>query len=342
MLQKSQTTFSDQDVEKSFEKLNERLRTLLSSQKARECLKNVEAELAFDMEVHLQPLRNDLAECFQLIGDLIHERGTTSQQIQSLIPALTEYMDPGSNLAKDIARIEKEIAEKKRKHPDYIHAFKLQMLVKKFEELMNNASKNSAEYYEYEEKYKKARTTFNNHMQNKIRIAQRAFAPNMLEMAHAQLELARHREKVLCIKQNLLESGRKHSEGTLRTLANVFKDTEPELAETILQQTQSMSSVGDLPDIPDSKRPPQNLAEYREKLKAHNARIHTYDKRLKDCVDQLHQLIEFEEAIFHSYGDQLRERGVQFQKKLKVDKTGTGAGVKYQSASRMSGRRIKK
>ncbi len=74
-------------------------------------------------------------------------------------------------------------------------------------------------------------------------------------------------------------------------------------------------------------------------MREQNQRILSYHEKLKGCIKKLNQIMEFEEAIFNTYGEQLRERGVQFKKSLKVDKSGMGMGVKKQPASRMVNRK---
>ena len=49
---------------------------MLSTKRARECLKKAEEILAFDVEVTLEPIRSDIAECMDLMGDLIRTHGT--------------------------------------------------------------------------------------------------------------------------------------------------------------------------------------------------------------------------------------------------------------------------
>ncbi|MEW6236107.1 MAG: hypothetical protein AB1656_12035 [Candidatus Omnitrophota bacterium] len=325
---------SDKEISKSYEKLE----IMLSSQKARDCLRNLETELAFDIELHLQPLRNDLSECLHLIADLTRERGTASRELQNAIPVLSDYLDPGTKFAKESAALEKQIADKKKKHPDYILAFKLQMLVKKLEESLQSSSPDSLDFYDIQDKLNQAKATLADHMQSKIRIAQRALAPDMLELAQWQLELARHREKALRLKKELLDSGRKHSENALKRVAQIFKDAEPEITNTILQQTRSVIYTGDLPSSPGRKEIPPNLAEYRKEIQALGERLISFDQKLQTCMSQLHKLMEFEEAIFNTYGEQLREKGFHFEKQVKIEKSVSGLGPKKQPVSRMVSR----
>ncbi|RJP20740.1 MAG: hypothetical protein C4527_24605 [Candidatus Omnitrophota bacterium] len=325
----------EDDISKAFGKIE----TLLSTQKARECLKRAEEQFAFDAEIVLHPIRQVLAECLELVASLVRERGTAGKDLDSLVPQLAKWLEPGSRFSQEIARLEKEIAEKKRKHPDFILAMKLQILVKRFEEAMNTSQSGSIEYDAMQKKYENAKATLADHMQTKIRIAQRAFAPDVLEVAQIQIELARHHEKILLLKKELLDAGITHTRNTLQNLAGVFKDVEPEVADTILTQTQSLTSIGDLPRSPQQKEPPRTLDEYRKELMAQNQRILSFHEKLRDCMQKLQEVFEFEEAIFNTYGEQLRERGVQFKKTLKPEKHGVGMGVKKQPASRMVGRR---
>ncbi len=330
---------NEKEINKSFEKIEQ----MLSSQKARECLKNIEAELAFDIEVYLQPLRKDLGDCLDLVADMTRERGTSGKEIQRAIPVLSDYLDPASNLARSLVDVEKRIAEKKRNHPDFVMAFKLQVLVKRFEETLKQHERYSPEYNEIQRKLENTKATLADHTQNKLRIAQRSLAPDLLEMAQWQLEMSRHREKVLRIKKGLLDAGRKHSEGILRKMASVFRETEPELADTILMQTQSVMATGELPANPGQKPLPKNLAEYREEIQAQSNRLMSFDNRLKSCMEQLHKLMAFEQAIFNTYGEKLRERGIQFEKKPKIEKSGTGIGInKPRQGTRMVSRHGKR
>ncbi len=325
------------DVSKAFQKIE----TLLSTQKARECLKRAEEQFAFDTEVYLQPIRQTLGECMEIIGSLVRERGTAGKDLDELMPVLAKWLDPGSEISRNVACLEKDIAEKKRKHPDFVTAMKLQLLVNRFEETLGKTDINSPDYDTIWKKYENAKATLTDHMHTKIRIAQRAFAPEMLEMAQLQLELSRHHEKVLYIKKQLLDNGITHTRNTLNTLANVFKEVEPEVADTILQQTRNLVTTGDTPRLSQQKEPPHNLEEYRKELKNQNQKILSYHEKLQDCMSKLRQVFEFEEAIFNTYGDQLRERGVQFKKKIRPEKSGVGVGSKHQPASRMVGRRSK-
>lgn len=325
---------TSEDVEKAFSAFNK----LLSSKKARECLQNVETALAFDTEIFLQPIRTDLAECLELIADMIRERGTDGASLQKLIPILSDWLDPGKAFAQEVARVEKIIAEKKRTHPDFIFAIKLQILIGKYEEQIKNESIDSFEYDRLTVKLDQAKRTLADHMQNKIRIAQRAFAPDMLELAMAQLQLARQQEKILRIKQELLGAAQGHTQHTLQNLAKIFQEAEPELADTILAQTRALISTGNMPS-PERPTVPSNLTEFKEELGKQSERIRQFDQRLKTCIDQLRQLLEFEDAIFNTYGEQLRAKGVQFKKTAKVEKSGVGGIMKKQPATRMVNRR---
>ncbi len=326
---------NEENITKAFQKFE----ALLSTRKARECLQNAQAELAFDTEVFLQPLRNDLAECIDVIASLTRERGTTGKELEKAIPILSKYLDPGADFSQDVARLEKLIADKKRRHPDFILAVKLQMLVRNFEEKLNLTNPLSADYTRIKENYENVKATLAGHMKTKMRIAQHALAPDMLELAQAQIQLMRHHEKILYLKKEILDAGRTHTEHTLKNFASVFKDVEPELADTILLQTQSLIATGDLPTYPALNDVPKSLDEYKENLAKQGERLKLFDKRLHECMEKLTELMEFEETIFNMYSDQLREKGVQFKKKAKVDKTGTGMGIKYKKSSRMVSRR---
>jgi len=326
--------FNSDDVNKAFSKFS----TLLSSQKARVCLENTENALAFDTEVFVQPIRQDLGECLDLVADMIRERGTNGDDLQKLIPVLSDWLDPGRQFSQEVARLEKEIAEKKRKHPDFVFAFKLKILINKYGEQLNNDKIDPFEYGKILTKHDQAKHTLADHMQNKIRIAQKALAPDMLELAQSQLELSRHHEKVLEIKQELLSQAQGHTRHTLQHLAQIFQDAEPELADTILAQTNALTSTGSMPS-PNRQKIPNNLAEFKQELTNQGEKIKKFDNRLKSCIDQLHQLKEFEDAIFSSYGDQLRSRGIQFKKAPKVAKTGTVGKTKKIPGLRMVNRR---
>lgn len=323
-----------EDVEKAFHAFSK----LLSSKKAREALQNAETALAFNVEIFLQPLRRDLAECFDLIADMIRERGTDGSELQRMIPILTDWLDPGREFALDISRLEKTIADKKRKHPDFVFAFKLQILIKRYQEQWEDDSLDASERDCISQKLEQMKRTLADHMQKKIRIAQRAFAPDMLEMAQAQLELTRKRGKVLRIKQELLNAAQGHTQHTLENLAKIFQDVEPDLANTILTQTQALISTGSML-TPERSSIPNNLKEYKEELNKQSERIQQLDERLKSCSEQLRRLQKFEDAIFNTYGEQLRAKGIQFKKTAKVDKTGIGGAIKKQPASRMVNRR---
>ena len=164
------------------------------------------------------------------------------------------------------------------------------------------------------------------------------FCEPMLELAAAQLELSQHLEKLLLLKQELLDAVRNHTKQTLLNLAKVFEKADQDLADTILMQTQAVKTTGSLPKSSMAKEGPSDLKEYREALGEQKERLDQFDARLQTCRDELNGLIEFEEAIFNTYGEQLRERGVQFKKRAKVAKTVSGLGPKKQPAARMVGR----
>lgn len=311
-----------EDVNKAFNAFSK----LLSSRKARECLQSAETALAFDTEIFLQPIRQDLAECLDLIADMIRERGTDGANLQHMIPILSDWLDPGKKFAQEVAKLEKIIAEKKRKHPDFIYAIKLQVLIGKYEEQIKGDSIDSFEYDRIVAMLDGAKRTLADHMQNKIRIAQRAFAPDMLELAQSQLHLGRLQEKILRIKQELLSAAQGHTQHTLENLAKIFQGAEPELADTILAQTRALMSTGTMPS-PDRPSIPSNLSEFKEELTRQSEKIKQFDERLKSCLEQLRQILEFEDAIFNTYGEQLRARGIQFKKTAKVEKTVTSAGI---------------
>ncbi|MGC9329433.1 MAG: hypothetical protein ACP5I1_17495, partial [Candidatus Hinthialibacter sp.] len=204
-----------EDVNKAFHTFSK----LLSSQKAREALQNAESSFAFNVEIFLQPLRRDLAECFDLIADMIRERGTDGSALQRMIPVVSDWLDPGKKFALDISRLEKTIADKKRQHPDFVLAFKMQVLINRYQEQLEHDSIPPNERDDISQKLEQMKRTLADHTQKKIRIAQRAFAPDLLEMAQAQLELARKREKVLLIKQELLTAAQEHTQHTFENLA---------------------------------------------------------------------------------------------------------------------------
>jgi len=327
-------TLNNEDVSEAFQKFE----TLLSSQKARECLKKAEEELAYDTEVFLQPVREHLAECIELVGSLTRERGTWAEDLQILYPLFSQWLNPGQKFSQETARLEKEIAAKKKEHPDFVLAFKLQILVRKYETSLEESQLDSVEYSSILDKLERAKATLSDHLQTKIRIAQKAFAPDMLELAAAQLELSQHLEKLLLLKQELLDAVRNHTKQTLLNLAKVFEKADQDLADTILMQTQAVKTTGSLPKSSMAKEGPSDLKEYREALGEQKERLDQFDARLQTCRDELNGLIEFEEAIFNTYGEQLRERGVQFKKRAKVAKTVSGLGPKKQPAARMVGR----
>lgn len=330
------STIYPEDLDKAYNALS----TLLSTKKARECLQSAETALAFDTEIFLQPIRQDLAECFDLIADMVRERGTDGEMLQRMIPVISDWLDPGKKFAHEVARLEKIIAEKKRKHPDFIYAVKLQVLIGKYESQLQSDKLNSFEYDRIMQSLDGAKRTLADHMQTKIRIAQRAFAPDLLELAQSQLHLGRLQEKVLRIKQELLSAAQGHTQHTLENLAKIFQGVEPDLADTILAQTRALLSTGGMPS-PDRPSIPANLAEFKEELSKQSEKIKQYDERLKSCLEQLRQLLEFEEAIFTTYGEQLRARGIQFKKTVKVEKSGT-AGIRRKIfGDRMVSRRDK-
>ncbi|HOL94564.1 MAG TPA: hypothetical protein PLH79_09475 [bacterium] len=312
---------------------------LLSTRKARECLKNAEESLAFDIELFMQPVREDLAECFEVIAGLIRERGTSGDELQKRIPPVSSWLSPAEKHAREIARLEKQIAEFKRNHPDFIFAFKLQVLIRKYEEQQKDENLDAVEYDQLVQKLDQAKRTLSHHMQTKVRIAQKAYAPDLLELAQWQLKQALLQEKVLRLKEDLLLAAQSHAQNTLNQLAAIFENVEPELADAILAQTQSLTTLGTVPDIPPESAVPRNLDEFRQALNAQKARIEAYEERLKTCRAELEKLIEFENAIFNTYGEQLRARGLQFQKPIKVTKSGTGKGPKPKEGTRMVFRR---
>jgi hypothetical protein len=310
--------------------------TMLSSQKARDCLSKAEAALAFDVEIFLQPIRLELAACMELIADLIRERGTASGHIQSLIPTLSTYLDPGQATSKEIARLEKEIADKKRNHPDFVYAAKLNVLIQNYDSMLKNDNLDSIEYGKVLDKYEAAKRTLSDHVQKKIRIAQKAFAPDLLELAQSQLTLAIHQEKILSIKNDLLNAVQEQTKGTLQNLAKIFEEADPELANTILVETQSLIQAGRMTTSPGQKKIPTNLSEFKEELSNQQKKLDTLEHQQKACLEQLQKLVEFENAIFNTYGDKLRSKGVQFKKTLTVDKSGVGVkGPSKKKASRM-------
>lgn len=328
--------FTEEEVSKSFSKFE----TLLSSQKARECLRNAESALAFDAEVFLQPIRQQLGECMEIMGDLVRERGAHAEDLDRIMPKLSEWLMPGSKFATETAALERQIAEKKRKHPDFVLAMKLQMLAQKFEENLKELKPDTGPYFDMEDKLEKTLATLNHHRQTKLRIAQRALAPDMLELAVAQLDLAQCQEKVLRLKQELLEAGRNQARQNLSRIADLFREVELELADAILSQTRSLSSVGAMTQAVDRKESPKNLAEYRQAIEKQAERLENFDAHLKTCHDQLQQLIEMEETIFNTFGEKLRERGIQFKKPIKVEKSGTSAASQKQTGLRMVTRRV--
>lgn len=325
------------DVEKAFHSLNK----LLSTQKARECLQKAEAALAFDREIFLQPIRVSLAECLALIAEMVRERGSEGSELDKMIPVLADWLDPSKKFAQEVARLEKEIADKKRNHPDFIFAIKLQILIGKYEEQLNSSQVDAFEYDRLSSKLDQAKRTLADHMQSKIRIAQRAFAPDMFELAQSQLQLARMQEKILRIKQELLSSAQGRTQQTLQNLAKIFQEAEPELADTILAQTKALVSIGSFP-LPEHPSMPSNLAEYKEELTKQSERIKRFDQQIKECVHQLQHLLDFEEAIFNTYGEQLRARGIQFKRAPKVETIGTTGTIKKVIASRMVTRKVEK
>lgn len=329
--------FTSEELGKAFE----RLEALLSTQKARACLEKSESELAFNVEVFLKPVRDDLAECMELVAGLIRERGMLGAELQQWIPRLAEWIEPAMKFAKEIAGSEKSIADRKRKHPDFQMAYKMQILLQKYAEIMYHNNPDSEEYRDAAAKTKMLRTSLEEHTKTKIRIAQRAFEPDMLELAQNYLQLYRHHEKVLALKGKLLNAGRDQAQKTLRTLAKVFEDTEPELADVILSHTNAVMSVGGVPHASGANAAPKNMEEFREALREQNRRIEKIDAQLDESVQKLRELQQFEDAIFDKYGEQLKDKGYTFKKMLKAEKTGTAAGIKKQKASRMVNYRLK-
>ena len=333
------TYLNEEDVARSYNKLE----SLLSSKKARECIQRAEESLAFDTELFLQPIRNHLGDCFVILGDLIRERGIQASDIQPLVPEVQNWLGPGSKFAEEVARLERTIAEKKRKHPDFVMAYKLQMLVKRCEDQLAQMQPDTGPYFDMEDKLEKTRNTLHNHKQTKLRIAQRALAPEMLELAISQLELSEAQEKVLIYKQELLDASRKRTRENLTQIANLFKDVEPELAETILSHTRSLVSTGQMTQPPERKEIPQNLQDYRQALEEQSNRLQSLEKQISTCQEKLDKLREFEETIFSTFGDKLRERGIEFKKPVRAEKSGTGQGImKKQPAVRMVNRKQQK
>ncbi|MBI1390874.1 MAG: hypothetical protein GC154_20785 [bacterium] len=323
---------SEENLSKAFAKFE----TLLSSQKARELIDHAESTFAFDSEVFLQPLRRYLSECLHLVGDLTRERGATGRELQRLIPVMTDYLEPGSQVSRDIAVLEKKISDKKRENPDFVMAFKLQILIRRYEESLKAVHPESDEYEKIKAKIDNARATLHNHMQTKVRLAQRALEPDMLELAMAQLSMIRHQERVLRIKQELLDACRNQCQRNLGAMAKIFQEADPELADIILSQMNAVKSTGALirGDRDDS---PKTLSEYKSALETKGKQIDELDYRLEECRNQLNKLQELEEAIFSTFGDQLREKGIKFQKKIRVEKSGSFTGIaKKQPAVRMA------
>ncbi len=308
---------------------------LLSTQKARECLKNAEASLAFDTEVFLQPVRDDLAECFELIANLVRERGTRGEDLQKRIPSISPWLNPAEKFSQETARLEKQITDIKRNHPDFIFAFKLQILIRRYEEQLKDDNLDAVEYDQLVQKLDQARRTLANHLQTKVRIAQKAYAPDLLELAQWQLKQALLQEKILRLKEDLLVTAQSYAQNTMNQLAKIFEQAEPELADAILAQTQSLTTLGSIPELTSAPALPRNLEEFRRTLNAQKERIEAYKERLTVCRADLEKLVEFENVIFSTYGEQLRARGVQFQKTAQVSKSGTGKGPKPKKGSRM-------
>ncbi len=319
----------------SFSQAFEKFESTLSTQKARDLLKTVENALAFDIEVYLLPIRRNLADCLDLVADLTRERGTTGKELQAMLPVMSEYLNPSGDAAKEVARLEKQIADKKHEHPDFVMAFKLQVLIRRYEASLKDYHPESDEYAEIKRKLDNARATFNNHMQSKVRLAQRALEPDMLEQAVSQLSLARHHQRVLRVKQELLDACRNQCHRNLGEMAKLFKDADPELSDMILTQVNAVKSTGTLVknEHDDS---PKTLEEYKTALESKNQQISSIDQRLSDCQTQIEQLQKLEEALFNTFGEQLKEKGIKFEKKIKVEKSGAGVGIaKKQSAVRM-------
>ena len=139
------------------------------------------------------------------------------------MPVITQLLEPAHRLAEEITKIEKRVAEIKKNHPDFIMAFKLQILLRKYEEMMDREDITPSDYEFIRRKYDQTRLTLHHHIQDKLRIAQRAFAPEMLELAQSHLGLSRHQEKILLIKQDLLETAQEHTHHTLQNLAQILR-----------------------------------------------------------------------------------------------------------------------
>ena len=60
-----------------------------------------------------------------------------SAVLQRKMPVITQLLEPAHRLAEEITKIEKRVAEIKKNHPDFIMAFKLQILLRKYEEMMD-------------------------------------------------------------------------------------------------------------------------------------------------------------------------------------------------------------
>ncbi|MBZ0256101.1 hypothetical protein K8I31_08570 [bacterium] len=326
-----------QQSNESFSQAFEKFESALSTQKARELLKNVENALSFDTEVYLLPIRRNLADCISLVADMTRERGTNGRELQSMLPVMSDYLDPGAASAQEVARLERQIAEKKREHPDFVMAFKLQVLIRRYETSLQEFHPESDEYEELKKKLNNARATLNNHLQTKVRLAQRALEPDMLEQAVSQLTLARHHQKVLRIKQELLDACRNQCHRNLSEMAKLFKEADPDLTEMILAQVNAVKSTGVLVKN-EHDETPKTLSEYKSALEDKSKQITNIDQRLEDCQSQLEQLQQLEEALFNTFGEQLREKGINFQKKIHLEKSGFAAGgpaPKKQSALRM-------
>ncbi|MDP8245645.1 MAG: hypothetical protein P9L94_16290 [Candidatus Hinthialibacter antarcticus] len=319
----------------TFSQAFQKFESALSTQKARELLNNAENALAFDTEVFLLPIRRNLADCLSLVADLTRERGTNGRELQAMLPIMADYLDPGSTAAQEVARLEKKIAEKKREHPDFVMAFKLQVLIRRYEQSLKEHHPESEDYAAIKKKLDNARATLHNHMQSKVRLAQRALEPDMLEQAVSQLSLARHHQKVLRVKQELLDACRNQCHRNLSEMAKLFKDADPEVSDMILTQINAVKSTGALVKN-EHDESPKTLEEYKVTLDSKQQQISSIDKHLDDCQTQLEQLQQLEEALFNTFGEQLREKGIKFEKKVRLEKSGAGMGIaKKQTAVRM-------
>ena len=315
-----QSTATPEEIQSAYKKVE----LLLSSQKARDCIKKAEEALAFDREIFLLPIRDDLAECMEILADLIREKGTDGKTIQRLIPVLHDWLDPGSVFSQSVARIEKDIAEKKRKHPDFVYASKLNVLVQRYEDMLQDQTLDSIEYGNLLKKLESAKATLTDHIQKKVRIAMRSLTPDMLELAQAQLELTQLQEKVLNIKNELLNAAQSQAKANLQGFAEIFKEADPELANAIMAQTRSLVKTGIATELPSQKKIPKNLTEFKEELDKQKLKLENIEKQQQNCLVQIKHLMDFEGAIFNTYGEQLRAKGVQFRKAIKVEQKPIG------------------